>query len=215
MTASRDTAVLRVAAELRSEILSGRIALGSPLREEPLAARFGVSRHTVRTALANLAGTGLVRTAPFVGARVPPFDEAEAAALQDLRRALESEAADLLHRRYGGAPWPQAVLAPIDAALGRLRAAERDGDEAETLQAHSAVHRALVAAAGSPRITRAHEQLSDELSLLLLHARPRYGAGELERQHRALLADVQRLGAPPVREHLDDTLERLGIPRQA
>lgn len=212
---ARDTAVLRVAAELRSDILAGRIPLGAPLREESLAARFGVSRHTVRTALANLAGTGLVRTEPFAGSRVPPFDDAEAAALQDLRRALESEAADLLHRRYGGGPWPEAVLAPIGAALDRLHDAERSGDEVETLQAHSAVHRALVAAAGSPRITRAHEQLSDELSLLLLHARPRYGVGELERQHRALLADVQRLGAPPVRAHLDDTLERLGIPRRA
>lgn len=214
MTAARDTAVLRVAAELRSDILAGRIPLGAPLREEPLAARFAVSRHTIRTALASLAGTGLVRTEPFAGSRVPPFDDAEAAALQDLRRALESEAADLLHRRHGDM-WPEEVLAPIEAAIGRLRDAERSGDEVETLQAHSAVHRALVAAAGSPRITRAHEQLSDELSLLLLHARPRYGAGELERQHRALLDDVQRLGAPPVRAHLDDTLERLGIPREA
>jgi DNA-binding GntR family transcriptional regulator len=72
------------------------------------------------------------------------------------------------------------------------------------------VHLALVAAAGSPRITCAHAQLSDELGLLLLHARPRYAPGELVRQHRALLADVQRLGAGPVRAHLADTIERLG-----
>lgn len=203
------TAVERITAALREDILSGAVALGSPLREEELAGRFAVSRHTVRTALASLGGTGLVTAEPFHGVRVASFDDRQAAALQDLRRALESEAADLLFRRFGGEPWPDGLREPIDSAIERLGAAESTGDETEVLRAHAAVHLALVAAAGSPRITRAHEQLSDELGLLLLHARPRYGPGELVRQHRALLGDVQRLGAAPVRAHLADTIERL------
>lgn len=208
MTA-QGTAVDRIVAALREDVLSGAIPLGAPLREELLARRFATSRHTVRTALARLAGTGLVHVEPFAGVRVASFDPAGAAALQDLRRALESEAAELLLRRHGGDPWPEPVRGPIEAAVERLGAAEASGEEVEVLRAHAAVHLAIVAAAGSPRITRAHEQLSDELGLLLLHARPRYEPGELLVQHRALLADVQRLGAPPLRAHLDDTIERL------
>jgi DNA-binding GntR family transcriptional regulator len=203
------TAVDRVAAAVRRDILSGGILLGAPLREEQLAARFAVSRHTVRTALAHLAGTGLVRAEPFAGVRVAAFDAAQAAALQDLRRALESEAADLLFRRHEGRPWPDAVRAPIEAAIERLGAAEAAGNDVEVLRAHASVHLALVAAGGSPRITRAHEQLSDELGLLLLHARPQYARGELVAQHRVLLAEVQRRGAAPIRAHLADTIDRL------
>src|SRR5207237_2776399 len=92
--------------------------------------------------------------------------------------------------------------------IDRLGAAESSGDEVEVLRAHAAVHLALVRAAGSPRITGAHERLSDELDLLLLRARPQYRQGELVRQHRALLADVQRLGAAPLRDHLADTISR-------
>ncbi len=207
--AEAGTAVHRITAALREDILSGRAPLGTPLREEQLAARFGASRHTVRTALAHLAGTGLVNMEPFRGVRVTSFDDEEAAALQDLRRALESEAADILFRRHQGRRWPEAVRAPVEAAVERLGDAEAAGNDLDVLRAHAAVHLALVAAAGSPRITRAHEQLSDELDLLLLHARPRYGPGELVAQHRALLEEVQREGAAPIRSHLADTLERL------
>jgi DNA-binding GntR family transcriptional regulator len=203
------TVVDRIATALREDILAGRLALGSPLREEHLAARFEASRHSVRTALALLVGTGLVRSEPYAGIRVTTFGVEEAASLQDLRRALESEAATILRTRFGGASWPAEVLAPIESAIGRLAAAEMGGDDIGVLHAHAAVHLAMVAAAGSPRITAAHERLSDEIDLLLLHARPRYEPGELERQHRALLADVQARGAEPVRAHLADTLVRL------
>jgi DNA-binding GntR family transcriptional regulator len=205
------TTVQRIADALREEILAGRLRGGEPLREERLAERFAVSRHTVRTALAHLAGTGLVRAEPFAGVRVAALDAAQAAELQDLRRALESEAADILVRRHGGDPWPEAVRAPVERAIERLAAAEASGDDVAVLRAHAAVHLALVAAAGSPRITRAHAQLSDELHLLLLHARPRYAPGELADQHRALLDDVQRLGAEPVRAHLADTVARMQV----
>jgi DNA-binding GntR family transcriptional regulator len=214
MTGTRQhagTAVQRITTALREEILSGRIPLDAPLREEQLAARFSASRHTVRTALATLAGTGLVRTEPFHGTRVARFDASKAAELQDLRRALESEAVDILYRRYEGGQWPADVRAPIEAAIERLASAESVGDDVEVLRAHAAVHTALVAAAGSPRITLAHESLTDEITLLLLHTRPQYATGELGPQHRTLLNETQRLGAEPIRAHLADTVDRLAL----
>lgn len=206
------TAVTRLADELRSRILSGGAAPGTALREERLADEFAVSRHTVRTALALLTATGLVETVPHRGVRVATFDARRAEALQDLRRAIESEAVDILHRRWGRT-WPDAVRAPVEAAIERLGAAERgEGgavDEAALLRAHSAVHAAIVAAAGSPRLLEVHQRLLDEMDLLLLHARSRYAHGELRRQHAALLAEAQQEGAPAIRRHLEDTLERV------
>ena len=203
------TSVHRIAESLREEILAGAIGLGAPLREEHLAARFSVSRHTVRTALAQLTGTGMVQSTPFQGVRVTNFDSAQAVALQDLRRALESEAVDMLFRRHGAARWPVAVTRPIEQAIERLVEAEGADDGIGVLRAHAAVHLAIVAAAESPRVRRAHEQLSDELHLLLLEARPHYEPGELGPQHRMLLDEIQRQGANPIRRHLSDTLRRL------
>jgi DNA-binding GntR family transcriptional regulator len=216
------TAVARIAAALREEILLGRATPGQALREEALAERFGASRHTVRTALARLGATGLVRSEPYRGTAVTSFDVEQAVALQDLRRALECEAVEVLVRRHPDG-WPPEVLAPLEARVAELAVAERaagdrpddpaDPDDATAWRAleraHSALHRALVAAAGSPRITAAHEQIADEMDLLLLHARHVYRPGELAAQHAALLADLPVRGAAAVREHLDDTVVRL------
>src|SRR6478736_4528526 len=49
-----------LARELQAEIVTGRIPLGARLRQEDLAARFGVSRTPVREALRQLQAIGLV-----------------------------------------------------------------------------------------------------------------------------------------------------------
>jgi GntR family phosphonate transport system transcriptional regulator len=60
-----------IAAELRAEIAAGCYASGAKLpTEAALAARFGVNRHTVRQALADLVEAGLVRTRRGAGAFV-------------------------------------------------------------------------------------------------------------------------------------------------
>jgi DNA-binding GntR family transcriptional regulator len=209
------TAVTRIAAALRQDILTGMAAPGSPLREEVLAERFDASRHTVRTALAQLGATGLARAEPYRGTRVTEFDAVQAIALQDLRRALESEAVEILTRQHSGGPWSRTVLEPVEEAVQRLGEAELRAADSDTLhwleveRAHTGVHRALVAAAGSPRITQAYTQIADELDLLLLHVRPHYGPGELHAQHRQLLEELQTQGTPAIRAHLNDTLARL------
>ncbi|MGR3484983.1 MAG: phosphonate metabolism transcriptional regulator PhnF [Paracoccaceae bacterium] len=69
----------RIADRLRDEIADGALRVGDRLPPEvALAARFGVHRHTVRAALADLAAQGLVRArrgaGTFVAAR--PVDYA-------------------------------------------------------------------------------------------------------------------------------------------
>ena len=195
------TAAAILTETLRSRILSGETPPGTPLREEELADRYGVSRHTVRSALAALAAERLVASMPYRGARVAQLDDAALVALQDLRGALESEAVHLVRERHGER-WPSAVMAPIDAALRTLAAADADGEWQRTTQAHAAVHQAIVAAADSPRITRAYAQLDAEILLLLNHIRPDYPSGRLAPEHRRDIDAMRRHGGSAVRDHL-------------
>lgn len=58
----------RLAQRLAGDILSGRCPVGSQLpTEAELMSRFGMSRHTVRTALAELVQLGLVKRSPRRG----------------------------------------------------------------------------------------------------------------------------------------------------
>lgn len=66
--ARRSTLASRVAQDLRSEIAAGEYGAGDRLpTEHALSARFEVSRPTVRAALQELEGLGLVRTRHGVG----------------------------------------------------------------------------------------------------------------------------------------------------
>lgn len=191
---------------LREQILSGTREAGTPLREEDLAAQHGVSRHTVRAALAQLAEERLLTSEPYRGSRVTSFDLDSAIALQQLRGALEAEAVRMLHERHG-AQWPAEVSAPILAAIDALANAEHDGDWLAVTRAHSAVHVSLVEAAGSPRITEAYRRLESETLLLITQLRINYPSGSLEQQHRIYLGAAQCGDTDAIREHLQSTIE--------
>lgn len=208
------TAAAALTDELRAGILDGRQLPGARLREEDIAEEHGVSRHTVRAALAALAAERLVDLVPYRGARVAALDDPALVALQQLRGALEAEAVRILRERYG-CRWPDAVTAPIEAALHELAALDAASDWPHTARAHAAFHRALVAVAGSDRITEAYAQLDSEILLLLTHVRPRYSAGALGAEHRDYLAAVQRDGGDAVRAHLAHSTELIQAARAA
>jgi len=207
---SSPTAVERVAASVRTDILSGVLAPGTPLREESAADEYGVSRHTVRAAFQRLVAERLAVAEPYRGVRVVSFGRDEVVALQQLRAALEVEAVRIAGERFGGT-WPDAALRPARDALERL-AALGDGPSAttgdgspdwlEVERLHAEFHHALVAASGSPRIIDAHDALGSELLLFVLHIRPHYGLDALVAEHRALLEELPTRGPAAVREHL-------------
>jgi len=199
------TAVERVADAVRAEILSGELPADAPLREEAAAARYGVSRHTVRAAFQRLVAERLAVALPYRGVRVASFDRDTIVALQQLRAALEVEAVRIARQRYGS-DWPDAALAPARDALERLGAS---ADWLEAERVHADFHRALVAASDSPRIIEAHAALGSELLLFLLHVRPHYTIESLVVEHRELLDAVQSEGPEAVREHLEHSTRLL------
>src|SRR4051794_8940927 len=76
-------------AALQEQVLDGTLPGGTALREADLRDTFGVSRHTVRTALQTLAHRGLVRLEPNRSASVPRLTPDDVRDLFRLRTVLE------------------------------------------------------------------------------------------------------------------------------
>ena len=84
------TTVADQAAEaLRRKIMSGELAEGCSLRQDALAAEFGISRIPLREALVQLEGEGLVRIVAHKGAVVAGLSIDEISELFMLRSVLE------------------------------------------------------------------------------------------------------------------------------
>lgn len=201
----RPTSVDLVTDALRSAILGGTLAPGTPLREEHLAAEHEVSRHTVRAALNRLAAERLLRSEPYRGMWVASLDADELRTLQDLRVALESEAVRIIGANHPDG-WPPEILAEARAALERIDDA---APWTSVERAHADLHLAIVAAAGSPRLTESYRALTSELHLLMLHARIIYDSGQLVADHTAYLAAIESEGPAAVRPHMDDLTHQL------
>lgn len=83
------TTAQQITGALRLRILRGDLASGEALRQDALAASFGVSKIPVREALQRLDAEGVIELLPNRGAVVRTLDAARARELYGLRRALE------------------------------------------------------------------------------------------------------------------------------
>ena len=103
--------------ELRGQVLDGTLA-GTHLREVELSERLGVSRQSLRAALAELTFRGLLHREPHRGVYVPRLTRADVRDIYDMRRIIEGEAV----RRVALDP---ARLSGIEAAVAALELLER------------------------------------------------------------------------------------------
>lgn len=194
-----ETAVERVAAILREQILDAQLPAGHRLVESDLVETHGAARHTIRAALRALAGEGLVEIRPNRGARVAGLDADAIVALYELRAALEVEAAHLALARNAGR-LPGSVH---EAAEVLARACRRTRPRWSTVsRAHADLHTAIVRAARSPRIEEVHAHLTAQTRLFLLHVRPYYTFERLAGEHLELVGDLETRGPDALRDHL-------------
>ncbi len=103
------TAADRAYSALRSDIVEGMLAPGTPLAEVEQAARLGVSRTPVREAFARLLSDGLAEQRGPRTLLVSSIDADDVRALFDLRWALDEQAARIAAHR--GDTLPFAALA--------------------------------------------------------------------------------------------------------
>ena len=187
---------------LRTRILDGDLTGGTRLVEQELSRMYDVARHTVRAALRALQAEGLVVVEPHRGARVASLDADAVRGLYELRAALEIEAARLALLRHEGR-LPHAVHAAV-ARLAQVCDRSRPPWSA-VVDAHEAVHAALVAASESPRIVAAHRALAGEMRLFLVQLRPAWTLRRLAADHEQLVIDLEQRGPEALRDHLRDS----------
>jgi DNA-binding GntR family transcriptional regulator len=175
--------------ELRTAILTGRIRPEEPLPETALAKTFGTGRSAIREALRHLAQEGLVLTEINRGARVRSIEEEDVIDVYQARSAIEAAAAMLAVQRGR-----ELDLTSLRDAQRRIREASpanvSEAPSPELIAADIDFHRAMVALAGSPRLSRAHEPLAAE-SQMLLNWHPVYRLSDYVADHQELLDAIE------------------------
>lgn len=224
---SGDRLSVQVAQQLVAQIREGQLAPGDKLpTEAQLVTQFQVSRTVIREALSRLKSLSLIESRQGSGvyvsaqAAITPlnFEMPNAAApreaviqIVEVRRALESEAAELAARRH--TPEQLGLIHAALLALDEAVAAGRDGVDEDVL-----FHRAIAQVAGNPyllgtldylaqflrestRVTRANEARRDDF------------AAAVRREHLAILVAIESGDADAARraaaEHMRMAAERI------
>jgi DNA-binding GntR family transcriptional regulator len=163
---------------LRSAILQGSIPAHSLVRQDEIAATYGVSRMPVREAIRSLEAEGLVIARPNRGSFVAPLDPDDAAEIFDIRASLEALA---LRRSI-----PNMDETKKKAAVDALTALEQANSDASS-DLHRDFHLSLYAGAGS-RLLRLIGQHIDAAERYLRLEATLVGTMDEDRyEHRALL----------------------------
>ena len=153
-----------VVGRLRADILNGDFAPGEKLAMATLTARYGVGMSPVREALSRLVGEGLVQAEGQRGFRVSQMSREDFDEIIVLRQMVE-EAAVRAAIAKGDDQWEAALVAAFHL-LERRASAMAEGTSAALLDAyetaHKAFHVAIVAGAGSKRLSRMQLRLYEE-----------------------------------------------------
>ena len=204
----------QAAEALLDRIRSGEWALGQKLPgETTLAPQLGVGRSTVREAIRQLAGRGVLATRQGSGVFVIALDAPEdrdavlrragIVSVIEARIAIESEAASLAaHRRTA------ADVRALRAALGARERSGRSIDD--QVDADTAFHRAIVVAAHNdilldlfdaltPRLRRA---MIEMLRIRTSHTGPADHATHVQLAQRVIDREPER-AASESRSHLE------------
>jgi len=203
--AEAPTATDRVYQAVYRAVMEHRLEPGQRLREEAMAAEFGVSRTVVRQALQRLAQDQVIELLHNRGARVPEPGEADARHVFEARRMVECEVA----RRLGGRLSP-AQVAELEALAHDEAEADRRGDRPEAIRLSGEFHNALARMHGNPVYVRLLSGLMPTTSLLMAHFKRHGGQVCVSHRHIDLIGALRQGAAPAaaeMRKHLVE-LER-------
>jgi DNA-binding GntR family transcriptional regulator len=146
----------RIHERLRSAILAGEIAAGTPMIEAEVAERLGASRTPVREALRRLEAEGLLEPRGGRGTVVRSVSPDEVSCIFEIREALEPLAARRAARRAG-----EGDVARLREIVERMRDAL---DDPAAMEKHdTAFHDAILRIADGERLKRMLTDLREEL----------------------------------------------------
>ena len=205
------TTVAEQAADaLRRKILSGELPEGFQLRQDALAAEFGVSRIPVREALVQLEGEGLVRIVPHKGAVVSELSIAEISELFTLRGLLEP-----ILLKKSAPKLTQADFAELDAILAEYKEELHAQHPARWGELNTRLHDVLMSRAQQPRtlsIVTSLLQQTDRYTRLQLSLSAE-SCRRAEEEHGELVRLCKtgevRAAAALLKRHIDHACEEL------
>lgn len=206
---SREPMARQVTRALRQAIVTMQLAPGEMLSEQDLAQRFGVSRSPVREALIKLSEAGLVRVLPQRGTQVVKISKTAVEDGRFIRAAVESAVV-----REAALKATPAMLAELNASLGRQRKAQRSASTEEFLALDEEFHRLLAETAGRPSAWRMIEDIKPQMDrvrfLDMSKALPRHA---VLAQH-ILIVDAIKASDPvaaelAMQQHLSEILRSL------
>ena len=201
-----------LAAAIRTRVLSGEIEVGARLRQERLAAEFGVSRTPIREALRKLQAGGIVEVQPNRGAIVRGPTARDIREAYEVRAELEGLAAELATRRIRDDQLQELHAAQrlFGRSIARLVARGVDDDAAgdangEWTRANDLFHSVIQDAAGNERLGRIVQELHRSFPRGLTWAALRRSSRLLEQnveEHHAILEAMERRDAAEARRSM-------------
>lgn len=153
--------VQKVAQQLRTLLVEGRIAPGAKLNERELAQACAVSRTPLREAIRMLAAEGLVVLLPNRGAAAVDLSEDDIAHTFELIAGLEGLSGELAAQRIS-----DEALNEIRAMNLEMHAAFLRQDLSTYYRINAAIHQAINAAAGNPVLIDTYTQVNARLQAL-------------------------------------------------
>jgi DNA-binding GntR family transcriptional regulator len=201
---------------VHAAILSGAFPIGSRLRQEMLAERFGVSRTPVREALRALQAMGVVVLEPQRGALVRGPTATEIREAYAVRAELEGLGAQLAAERAGPLDRSRLTRATrlFDAAARELteRGTSAEGQRAWN-EANDRFHEAVLTAAGNGRLTamvsELHRSFPRSLTWGALHDEPSLVLDNVL-QHQRVHVAIERRDPEASRRWMSDHVRRAG-----
>ncbi len=171
---------------IKAQILQGTLPARTRLTELDLAETHGVSRQSIRQAIAELSRRGLLDLRPHTGVWVRDLDAHEIEDLYWMRSLLESEA-------FAYAALEPTIWTRLERSVEQIERLGPDASWSEVIDADWAFHREVVASVGSDRLRIAHEMLEGETLLSFVRCTADEDAATVAKDHRALL-EVIRAG---------------------
>lgn len=142
----------RVLQELRRDILTGVLKKEDKIVELELADRYGVSRGSVRSALAMLENEGMIRMLPNGRKELTGFGVKEARDMYELRMMTELRAAEIVRERG------TTAFTPLLETLSEIERADAErSPDTDWFALDLAFHRAFVQTAGNAPLLKAWE----------------------------------------------------------
>jgi len=188
---------------LRGEILSGRLAGGSPIRQEAIALLLGMSRIPVRDAIAHLAASGLVAYEKNRRVVVTVLKEADLVELFEMRAVLEGLAA-----RHSVAKLTKADFEQLSWLAARMD--QTENSEEQWIPIHHEFHELICRRAGLPRLFAEIQRLRQSVEPYVRVLINLNGAAELRSsRHNQLVHSILQDPSPDgaerlVREHIEE-----------